>query len=80
MIDIDYHTYEERNGNIMANKHHLEVLRQSNTDTWKVWILAHALLLPDLYSADLSGADLTGAYLDNVKGMDEARKVGIIGL
>ena len=42
----------------MANKHHLEVLRQSNADTWKAWRQAHALLLPDLYNADLSEADL----------------------
>jgi uncharacterized protein YjbI with pentapeptide repeats len=32
------------------------------------------------YGADLSGADLTDAYLDNVKGLDQAKKVGIIGL
>jgi hypothetical protein len=29
-------------GNIMANEHHLEILRQSNADTWKTWRLAHA--------------------------------------
>jgi uncharacterized protein YjbI with pentapeptide repeats len=32
------------------------------------------------YGADLSGADLTDAYLDNVKGLDEAKKKGIRGL
>lgn len=32
------------------------------------------------YGADLSGADLTDAYLDNVRGLDEAKKTGIRGL
>ena len=54
-------------GNIMANKHHLEILRQSNADTWKAWRQAHALLLPDLYSADLSEADLHNYNLSGVE-------------
>jgi uncharacterized protein YjbI with pentapeptide repeats len=32
------------------------------------------------YGADLSGVDLTDAYLDNVSGLDEAKKTGIRGL
>ncbi len=32
------------------------------------------------YGADLSGADLTGAYLDNIKGLREARKTRAHGL
>jgi hypothetical protein len=32
------------------------------------------------YGADLSGADLTDAYLDNVQGLDEAKKEGTRGL
>jgi uncharacterized protein YjbI with pentapeptide repeats len=51
----------------MANEHHLEILRQSNADTWKTWRLAHALLWPDLYSADLSGANLSNYNLSGVE-------------
>jgi len=32
------------------------------------------------YGADLTDADLTDAYLDNVNGLDEARKEGVRGL
>jgi Pentapeptide repeats (8 copies) len=32
------------------------------------------------YGADLTNADLTSAYLDNVKGLDEARTIGTRGL
>src|SRR5579884_2506821 len=49
--------------NVMANQHHLELLRQGGANTWNAWRRAHPAVLPDLRSADLNGADLVGYNL-----------------